>query len=122
VTLLGAEAQAIYLLLSLGVGVAGGNGPQRWVPEDGRAGRSREEASSLRWVIPCFRMRSSAAWVHGESVAEFTARMERLEALTCPTDRDIPFFNQQAEIADRHGLNYRESLEFIICVRNGGAD
>ena len=48
--------------------------------------------------------------------------MERLEALTCPTDSDIPFFNQQAEIADRRGLNYRESLEFIICMRNGGAD
>jgi len=61
VTLLGAEAQAIYLLLLLGVGVAGGKGPRSWVSEDGAAGRSREEAASLRWVIPRFRMRSYAA-------------------------------------------------------------
>jgi len=59
--LLGAEAQGIYLLLLLGVGVAGGKGPRRWVSEDGAAGRSREEASSLRWVIPGFRMTSYAA-------------------------------------------------------------
>jgi len=61
VTLLGAEAQEIYLPLLLGVGVAGGKGPPRWVPEDGAAGRSWEEASSLRWVIPRFQMRSYAA-------------------------------------------------------------
>ena len=48
--------------------------------------------------------------------------MERLEALTCPTDSDIPFFNEHAGIADQHGLSYRESLEFIICMRNGGSD
>ncbi len=48
--------------------------------------------------------------------------MKRLEALACPLDRDIPFFNEHAGIADQHGLNYRESLEFIICMRNGGSD
>ena len=60
-TLLGAEAQEIYLPLLLGVGVAGGKGPRRWVPEDGAAGRSSEEASSLWRVIPRFRLRSYAA-------------------------------------------------------------
>jgi len=43
--LVGRGAQAIYLLLLLGVGVAGGKGPRSWVSEDGAAGRSREEAS-----------------------------------------------------------------------------
>jgi len=60
--------------------------------------------------------------VSHESVAAFNARMKRLEALACPLDRDIPFFNEYAYIADQHGLNYRESLEFIICMRNGGSD
>jgi len=48
--------------------------------------------------------------------------MKRLEALACPLDRDIPFFNEHVGIADQHGLNYRESLEFFICMRNGGSD
>jgi len=34
----------------------------------------------------------------------------------------MPFFNEHAGIADQHGLNYRGSLEFIICMRNGGSD
>ena len=41
---------------------------------------------------------------------------------TCPTDRDIPFFNEQIKIASRYGLNYRECLEFIVRERHGGAD
>ena len=59
--LVGRGAQEIDLLLFLRVGVAGGKGPQRWVPEEGAAGRSREEPSSLRWVIPRLRMRPYAA-------------------------------------------------------------
>jgi len=50
VTLSGAECRRCVSVLK--VGVAGGNGPRRWVPEDGRAGRSREEASSPTRVIP----------------------------------------------------------------------
>ncbi len=57
-----------------------------------------------------------------ESVAAFNARMKRLEALACPLDRDIPFFNEHVGIADQHGLDYRELLEFITCMRNGGSD
>ncbi len=48
--------------------------------------------------------------------------MKRLEALACLLDRDIAFFNEHVGIADQHGLNYRESLEFIIRMRNGGSD
>ncbi len=44
-TLSGAEHRR-SICFCLWVGVAGGNGPQRWVPEDGRAGRSGEETSS----------------------------------------------------------------------------
>jgi hypothetical protein len=29
-----------------------------------------------------------------ETVPEFIARMQRLEALACPTPDDVPFFNE----------------------------
>jgi len=57
-----------------------------------------------------------------ETVAEFNARMKRLEALACPTAEDRPFFNQKIQEASSLGLNYKEGLEYVICVRNGGAD
>ena len=57
-----------------------------------------------------------------ETVAEFNARMKRLQALACPTAADVDFFNTHIEIAGHQGLNYREGLEFVICMRNGGSD
>ncbi len=90
--------------------------------EDGKAGRSREETSSHGRVIWDRSRTFYAARVSTSSVAEFAARMRRLEALACPNDEDIPFFNEQIQIASRHGLNYRECLEFIVRERHGGAD
>ena len=46
VTSLGAERGRSIRSCFSGVGVAGRNGPQRWVSEDGRAGRSGEETPS----------------------------------------------------------------------------
>jgi len=78
--LVGRGSAGDVLASAFGVGVAGGKGPQGGVLEDGAACGSREEASSLRWVIPRFRMRSYAAEVCHESVATFNGRMKRLEA------------------------------------------
>ena len=50
-----------------------------------------------------------------------TAGMKRLEALACPTEGDVAFFNEHIEIANGHGMNHREGLEFIIRMRQGGA-
>jgi hypothetical protein len=62
-----------------------------------------------------------AAGMMAEVVADFTARMKRLEALACPTQADTPFFNEHVEISNREGMNYREALEFIIRMRHGGS-
>jgi len=51
VTLSGAEAQEMCWLLLLGGRRGRETGPRRWVSKDGAAGRSREETSSLWWVI-----------------------------------------------------------------------
>ncbi len=48
-------------------------------------------------------------------------RRKHLEALACPADSEIPFFNEHMEIANQHGMNYQEALEFIIRMRHGGA-
>ena len=48
-------------------------------------------------------------------------RRKQLEALACPADSEIPFFNEHMEIANQHGMNYGEALEFIIRMRHGGA-
>lgn len=48
-------------------------------------------------------------------------RRKKLEALACPADREIPFFNEHMEIANQQGMNYQEALEFIIRMRHGGA-
>jgi hypothetical protein len=56
-----------------------------------------------------------------ESVSKLTARMKRLEALAFPRDHDAAFFNAQIEIANLHGMTYREGLEFVIRMRYGGA-
>ena len=56
-----------------------------------------------------------------ETAAEFEARMKRMELLACPTDDDILFFNQQIEVVNAYGMNYREGLEFIIRMPHGGA-
>ena len=47
-----------------------------------------------------------AAWVRNESVAEFMVRRKRLEAIACPADSEIPFFNEHMEIANQHGMDY----------------
>ena len=60
------------------------------------------------------------AWVRNESVAEFMVSRKHLEALACPADSEIPF-NEHMEIANQHGMNYGEALEFIIRMRHGGA-
>lgn len=57
-----------------------------------------------------------------ESIPEFTARMKRLQTLACPTPEDRDEFNIQIQEASALGLNYREGLEYIIRLRNGGAD
>jgi len=56
-----------------------------------------------------------------ETVAEFMVRRKKLEALACPADSEIPFFNVHMEIANQHGMKYGECLEFIIRMRHGGA-
>ncbi len=86
-----------------------------------RAARGRDEASTRRSIIPDPSTRFYAAGVHTESVAEFTGRMESLEALACPAEDDVAFFNDHTEIANQHGMSYREGLEFIIRMRHGGA-
>ena len=48
-------------------------------------------------------------------------RRKRLETLACPVDSEIPFFNEHMEIANQHGMDYGEALEFIIRMRHGGA-
>jgi len=57
-----------------------------------------------------------------ESVAQFNARMKRLQRLACPTDQDRVFFDQKIQEASGLGMNYREALEYIICLRNGGSE
>jgi len=56
-----------------------------------------------------------------ETVAEFVVGRKTLEALACPADSEIPFFNDHMEIANQHGMDYQEALEFIIRMRHGGA-
>ncbi len=43
-----------------------------------------------------------------ESVAEFMARRRCLESLACPSDKDVPFFNEHIELANEHGMEYQE--------------
>lgn len=57
-----------------------------------------------------------------ESISEFNARMKRLQRLACPTPENIEEFNLRIQEAAVLGLNYREGLEYIIRLRNGGAD
>jgi len=57
-----------------------------------------------------------------ESPAHFTARIRRLEHLACPAPEDEALYHAlMAEAKDR-GLNYKQALEYIIRIRNGGAD
>ena len=56
------------------------------------------------------------------TIEQFEARMRRLEILACPTSADSEFFNKCMERADELCLNYREALEYTICMRNGGSD
>ena len=48
-------------------------------------------------------------------------RRKRLEALACPADTEVPFFNDHMLIANQHGMDYQEALEFVIRMRNGGS-
>ncbi len=48
-------------------------------------------------------------------------RRKKLEALACPADSEIPFFNDHIQIADQHGMTTQEALEFIIRMRQSGA-
>jgi hypothetical protein len=57
-----------------------------------------------------------------DDVAQFTARMKKLEALACPSPCDVSFFNDHMQTAKSEGLTYREGLEYVIRMRNGGAD
>jgi len=56
-----------------------------------------------------------------ETVAEFMVRRKKLEALACPADSEIPFFNDHMEIANQHAMDYQEAVEVIIRMRHGGA-
>jgi hypothetical protein len=57
-----------------------------------------------------------------ESVAEFNAKMRRLETLACPSRADRDFFESQLALAKELGMNYREGLEFVIRMRHGGSE
>ncbi len=57
-----------------------------------------------------------------ETVAEFSARMKRLSMLACPTDADRSFFDVKILEAKALGMTYKEGLEYVILVRNGGVD
>jgi hypothetical protein len=59
--------------------------------------------------------------VRNESVAEFMIRRKKLEALARPADSEIAFFNDHMQIANQHGMDYQEALEFIIRMRKEGA-
>ncbi len=56
-----------------------------------------------------------------ETVAEFMVRRKKLETLACPADSEVPFYNDHMQIANQHGMDYQEALEFIIRMRQGGA-
>ena len=120
-TLLGAERRSPFAL-AFEVGVAGGNRPAE-VGVGGRRSRLQQGGGVLPLAGHLNRATEAyAAWVRTESVAEFTARMKRLQALACPTEDDVGFFNEQMETAFQHGMKYREGLEFTIRMRHGGAD
>jgi hypothetical protein len=48
--------------------------------------------------------------------------MKRLQVLACPVDKDRAYFEMKIQEASAMGMNYREGLEYVICLRNGGAD
>jgi hypothetical protein len=57
-----------------------------------------------------------------ESVPEFNARMKRLEALACPTPQDVSFFNEVVASPEAQRMtSYRDALELVIRLRQGGA-
>jgi len=57
-----------------------------------------------------------------ETVAAFNQRMKRLQTLACPLDEDRAFFDEKMCEASALGMNYKEGLEYVICLRNGGCD
>lgn len=60
-----------------------------------------------------------------ETVQQFERRMRLLERLALPdvsTASDRKLYEREMRIADAAGMNYREALEHVIRVRNGGAD
>jgi len=48
-------------------------------------------------------------------------RRKKLETLACPADSEVPFYNDHMQVANQHGMDYQEALEFIIRMRHGGA-
>ena len=54
------------------------------------------------------------------SVIEMTGKLKRVESLACPTEGDVPFFQELMGVAAQHQMNYREALEFVIRMRHGG--
>jgi hypothetical protein len=57
-----------------------------------------------------------------ETPEEFSNRVRRLKAIACPTSEDEPFFNEHMQVAKKNGLTWKEGLEHVIRMRNGGAD
>jgi len=57
-----------------------------------------------------------------ETIEESERRMRRLERLALSDPNDRFLFEQEMQVAEQAGMNYREALEHVIRVRNGGAD
>jgi hypothetical protein len=47
----------------------------------------------------------------------FNANLGMLLTLACPTDDDVPFFNDCMKRAKAHGLSWEESLRYTIGAR-----
>ena len=48
--------------------------------------------------------------------------MERLQTFGSFSDEDRAFFDEKMREASAIGMNFREGLEYVICLRNGGSD
>lgn len=57
-----------------------------------------------------------------ETIKDFEQRMRRLERLALPNSEQRDLFEREMQAADEAGMNYREALEHVIRIRNGGAD
>lgn len=56
------------------------------------------------------------------TIKVFEAQMRHLERLALPDSKERTLFEQEMRVADESGMNYREALEHVIRIRNGGSD